>query len=142
LKKKGLKVELAFEWIKLKLYEGTPYPFVDQVYTFGKQFKQINQLKDKVDYIVTDSPILLSLMYGKSEGKEFLSFVRHCYFKFDNVDFVLERDHAYQSYGRNQNEEESNVMQKEIIKVLRDTGVQYSLIKSSNAVNDIMKAIL
>lgn len=139
MKKKHYKVELAYEWIKLKVYEGTPYPFIDQIYTFGKQNKQINQLKNAVDYIITDSPLLLSLYYGKNETEEFKALVRKSYFNYDNYDFIVERNHPYSEYGRNQNEQESDDIQKEIIKTLRDTGVKYNLIKSTNAVNDILK---
>ena len=32
----GYNVERADEWIKDKVYEGTKYPFKDQLYTFAK----------------------------------------------------------------------------------------------------------
>lgn len=139
MKKKHYKVELAYEWIKLKVYEGTPYPFIDQIYTFGKQHKQINQLKNAVDYIITDSPLLLSLLYGKNESEEFKDFVKKCYSNYDNYDFLIERNHPYCDYGRNQNEEQSIELQKELQGILLENSKSYFTIKSTNAVEEIVK---
>ena len=138
LKKKGYKVELAYEWIKFKVYEGTPYPFQDQIYAFAKQNKQIAQLKNHVDYIITDSPLLMSLHYGKNLPKSFQQLVLDCYNNYENYNFLVKRNHAYQDCGRLQSEQESDAMQKEIEDVLKNNGIPYVVLNSNECVSRII----
>ena len=138
MKKFGYNVELAFEWIKFKVYQEDAYPFKDQIYTFAKQNKQINQLTMQVDYIITDSPLLLSLLYGKNECKAFHDLVLYCYYKNKNYNFVVERNHNYQSIGRYQNEKESQELHKDILKILNTYHIPFTLVKSTNALETII----
>ena len=137
----GYSCELAYEWIKLKVYENTPYPFNDQIYTFGKQHKQIKQLMNKVDYIITDSPLLLSLVYGEHESDEFKELVKTTNNSYDNYHFVLERNHEYSNYGRLQNEQEANDIHSKIISMLNDNSILYIKVNSTNAADIIFDII-
>ena len=104
LKKAGYCTELAEEWIKDKVYEKAPYPFTDQIYTFAKQRKKIMmRLGDKnIQFIVTDSPILLSAIYMKEPDILFEKLILREFNKMNSINFFIERSdkRAYEQSGR------------------------------------------
>lgn len=61
LKMRGINVEYIPEYAKDKVWEDNTEVFKNQAYVFGKQSFRMSRCKDKVDVIVTDSPLLLSL---------------------------------------------------------------------------------
>ena len=65
LKMSGVKVELATEYAKDKVYDKSFKTLDDQFYVFGKQFHKIWRLVEDNDVIITDSPIILSVFYNK-----------------------------------------------------------------------------
>ena len=91
MKLAGMKVEEAPEWIKHKVYEEDPYPFKDQLYTLAKQNKQVRELDGKVDWCVTDSPILLSLIYGEGKTETFKKLVHETYDSYDNINIFIDK---------------------------------------------------
>lgn len=139
LKLAGMKVEWADEYVKAKLFEEAPYPFKDQLYTFAKQNKKIRQLCGKVDYVVCDSPLLLSLIYQKDEPKIFNQTVLEYFNQYDNINFLLKRTHKYHNEGRFQNEQESDKIANEIEKKLIELEVEYTLIPTNKAMDSILK---
>ena len=92
MKKHEISCEIASEWIKEKLYEENRYVFNDQIYVFAKQRKKLIQLLGKVDYVITDSPLVQSIIYGDS-SKAFNSLVLEEFKRFNNVNFVIHRTH-------------------------------------------------
>ena len=95
MKLKGLNVELASEWIKSKLFEGTNYPFKDQLYTFAKQNKKLREMLGKVDYIICDSPIVQGLVYDTQEPEIFTQTVLTYFNTYDNINFLLKRSYSF-----------------------------------------------
>ena len=67
LKCKGIECELTGEVAKDKVWDDNPWVLRNQPYIFGKQLHRIWRLEDKVDLIVCDSPILLSMIYSQEE---------------------------------------------------------------------------
>ena len=141
LKLKGLKVEISSEWIKEKLFEGTGYPFKDQLYTFAKQHKRIKQLYGKVDYIINDSPIFQSIIYQIDEPPIFTETVLAYFNQYENMNFFLERTHKYQNSGRHQTEEEAKEVGNNIEKALNDYKVEYIKIPTNQALEQILKVL-
>lgn len=71
LKMNGIDAELATEFAKDKLWEESKAVFENQSYIFGKQSFRLSRCKGKVEVIVTDSPLPLSIIYdGANENDE------------------------------------------------------------------------
>ena len=136
MKKDGICCEISNEWIKEKVYEGNNYVFSDQMYVFAKQRKKLMQLVGKVEYIVTDSPLLLSVIYGKESGT-FNSLVVEEFNRFINFNFLIVRNHQYQTYGRVQNEDQAQGISQRIASMLNYKQVEYSEIVSNNSAEEI-----
>lgn len=62
----GFSVECAWDYSKELLYEGK-LPKTSQMMIFYQQRKRIDRLLGKVDFILTDSPLLMGLVYGEKE---------------------------------------------------------------------------
>ncbi len=67
MKVRDLKVELVNEYVKSWAYMGRPIRSFDQVYIFGKQINAEDRLlfHSKLDYIISDSPILIQCCYAQ-----------------------------------------------------------------------------
>lgn len=63
MKDAGLSVELVREYVKDWAWEKRHVSNYDQFYLFGKQIRRESMLYEKVDYIVTDSPVFQGLYY-------------------------------------------------------------------------------
>lgn len=118
LKHAGINCELVTEYAKDKVWEDSLEVLGNQIYVFGKQYHRIYRLLDKVDYIITDSPLLLSIHYAKAHGPLFKGLVYEVYNSMKNIDIFLERQKKYQAIGRLQTEEEAKAIDKEIRNIL------------------------
>lgn len=141
LKMKGIECELCHEWIKMKLYEGTTYPFHDQLYTYAKQNKLLNQVNTKVDYIVTDSPSVQCIAYDEKEPKVFKQMALDYFNQYDNLNIFLERTHKYQPSGRNQTEEQAAVVGDKIKNMLDELGICYKTLYANTALENILEIL-
>lgn len=141
LKLKGLNVELANEWIKQKVYEGTPYPFKDQLYTSAKQNKKLREMIGKVDYIISDAPLLMGLVYQSSEPPIFNELLLEYFNMYDNVNFFLERRHKYYTEGRIQTEQESDELGNKVKLILNEHNIPYTCLQSTEAVDRIIQIL-
>lgn len=65
MKMQGAHCEMVREYVKQLAWDGIKVGPLDQPYLFGKQCKYESRLYNKVEYIVTDSPLLLSPFYEK-----------------------------------------------------------------------------
>lgn len=147
LKLAGVNAELITEFAKDKVWEENSVIFQpdNQVYIFGKQFYRMNRCKDKVDVIVTDSPLLLSSFYNSSKilGEEFNKMVYNCFCSFNNKTYLLKRVKPYNPNGRLQTEEESNALEFPLIGNLDFWNIPYVIHKGDiKDYNDIVNEIL
>ena len=88
MKVAGFNVDLASEWIKEKVYENAPYPFKDQLYTFAQQNKRLNQMINKADYVICDSPLLQICVYKSCEPEIFDQMALAYYNRYDNINIL------------------------------------------------------
>lgn len=127
LKMRGVNAELVTEFAKDKVWEGSKAVFENQAYIFGKQYFRISRVKDKVDVVVTDSPIILSCFYGKNDpilGEEFNAFVKKVSASFCSLNAFIDRVKPYNPVGRFQTEEQSDEISQKLQDLLASYGVQ------------------
>jgi hypothetical protein len=146
MKKKGIKVELITEYAKDVVYQESFFKLKDQLYIFTKQHHNVWKIRNKVDYAVVDSPLLLSLHYFQEndiyDEDLFKSFVFDVFNKYDNINIFLERDHTvhpYQEYGRTQSKEEAEDIDTNLLKILDEYNIPYVKMKIHD---DIEKEIV
>jgi len=125
LKMAGVNAELVTEFAKDKVWEDTHAPFENQMYMFAKQWFRITRCENKVDVIVTDSPIILSLIYQTDPrlGEEFNALVLKIFNQYNNVTYFLNRVKPYNPVGRFQTEAESDALSKKIKSVFEEHNI-------------------
>lgn len=117
LKMKGINCELVTEYAKDKVWEEDTTALSNQAYVFGHQLFRLTKLEGKVDVVITDSPILLSIIYNKDMkrlGTAFNEVVKNCFESFDNINFFIHRVKPYNPVGRLQTEKESDKLSEDI----------------------------
>ena len=142
LKMKGVNCEMALEFAKDKVWEESFRTMDDQIYIFGKQFHRIWRLKDKVDVIICDSPLPISIVYDKENSQPFHALVMEQFNKFVNFNYLLERGVEYQSEGRVQTEEEAKEVDKTVKRVLDENNIEYKALPIDGAYQKIADEIL
>ena len=137
LKMKGYNVELSSEYAKDLVYENRSETFKDELYIFAKQAHRLFSLRNKVDIVVTDRPLIMSLVYNEyyntaPDAKEwnnaFNNIVRETWNRYDNIVYVLNRVNEYHHEGRNENEDQAKELDEMFKKKLEQYGVNYKLI--------------
>jgi hypothetical protein len=126
LKMLGVRSEIGPEFAKEKVWEESFKILEDQIYVFAKQRHTLIRVAGKVDVVVTDSPLLLSLIYGEGETREFHDLVLREDARFNQMHFFLDRhDGVYEQEGRIQDLEGARAIDRKILGVLDDNRITY-----------------
>lgn len=130
LKMKGVNCELVTEFAKDKTWEQNKTALDNQVYMFGKQFFRITKCADKVDVIITDSPLMLSTIYNTNPilGDEFNKLVYNVSESFTNKNYFIHRVKPYNPVGRSQSESEAKDLDTRIKDMLEAFDLDYTVI--------------
>ena len=138
---KGHRVELIQEFAKEKVWEEALKVLDDQTYIFAKQSRRMNRVRGKVDYIVTDSPLMLSHLYGADEPQAFLDLVTETFNSFNNVNIFLERGHKYDPVGRIQTEGESEALKPKILDIMHKLPNKYLKLRTPVQIPQVIESI-
>ena len=125
LKWQGINCELITEYAKDVVWDEAYKKLEDQIYIFGKQLHKIWRVSDKVDVAITDSPIILSLVYGKDMDPNFDRLVLNEFNKFDSVNIFLTRQKEYNPIGRTQTESQAKDVDVKVKKILNLYEIPY-----------------
>ena len=125
LKWRGINCEMAPEFAKEKVWEKSTNILRNQIYVFGKQYNTIHRLLGQVEIIITDSPLLLSTIYGTNETESFHKLVLETFNKQNNLNIFLFREKDYNPMGRLQTEDEAKDLDNEIRTLMDKYGVVY-----------------
>lgn len=131
LKLAGANVELVTEVAKDFVWSKRYDCMRSQPLIFGKQLYRIERLIDKVDIVVTDSPIILSPIYADKYPDSFAQSVVDIFNTFDNVNYFVKRVKPYVPIGRRQSAESSALLAQKIMDFLLDKAISYSIIEGN-----------
>ena len=142
LKWRGIDCEIATEYAKDKVWERSFDTLNCQTYVFGKQLHRMFRLRGKVEAIITDSPLLLSLIYDERKLPSFTQLVLDEFYSFYNINIFLKRIKKYNPNGRMQTEKEAKAIDRKIQKLLKTHDIPYSsIVGCRESVQDIADII-
>ncbi len=135
-----VNAEITGEVAKDLTWENRYRTLQNQTYVFGRQQQRIERLTEGVDVIICDSPLLLTSIFAPAHYPDcFHEFVRWSFNQYNNMNFLLERAKPYNERGRNQTEQESDLLHGEIVDMLNRYGVEYQIIQGNE---DGMEAVV
>ncbi len=144
LKELNVNCELVTEYAKELVWHKRSETMKDELYLFAKQNHRLCMLKDQVEIVVTDRPIILSSLYNDMYGDKseaFSNLVLHETNKYPNLNILLNRVKPYNPKGRVQTEEESDDMKPKIEKLLNSCQEYITLDADKDVVDNILKII-
>ena len=96
----GYEAEIVTEFYKDLVWGQEEKAKKDQIYVFGNQHFKIERLMGEVDFILVDSPLLLSLIYSDDEKLAQLALSEHL--KMNTLNIFVNRKMPYSPVGREQ----------------------------------------
>lgn len=143
LKRLGYNCELIMEYAKRCVWWGREHELLDQNYICAKQHHKMFMMKEKVEIIITDSPLLLSLLYTPDNYPvAFTHMVKFLFNDYNNLNVYLNRTHQYQSEGRLQSEAQADVIADRTKQMLYDYDVPFHDIDTDKSVLNISSLII
>lgn len=134
MKMQGLNVELVTEYAKDLVWEDNRHRLKDQVSMLARQNERLERLRDKVDYVITDSPLMLGILYinPKATYKASLEqLTMDLSDTYDTVNYMIKRAYAFNPIGRLQkNDIEVNKITKNLYALLDRYNIEYKTIES------------
>jgi nicotinamide riboside kinase len=118
LKQQGLTVELVREYAKNWAWRGEAVRIWDEPYLFTKQLRAESTLYGKVDYIVTDRPLGMSIVYEEFYNPD-CSLLRlmydeilnmQCARDVVNLNLLVKRTKKYVTAGRFETEDKARLL--------------------------------
>lgn len=145
-KRRGWNVELVTEVAKDLVWEGRHCALSNQAYVFGRQVQRIHRLEGQVDYVITDSPFLLSAIYAPADYPlAWEQVVVELWKRYDNVVAFLERGPWFDDRGRVHNLQASLEIDQQIAVLLAKhnithTQVSYGYRSPGEVLDDILSS--
>lgn len=140
LKLHDINCELITEYAKELTWDQSFRKLENQIYVFAKQYHAMWRVGDQVDVLVTDSPLFLSLFYGKEESEHFRNLVLETFNKYENMTYLLDRKKRYNPVGRSQTEQEARQIDQGIRDKLTEYGIPFKTLIGNEQAAEIIYA--
>ena len=131
LKRRGVNCEYIPEFAKDAAWEdrGKKF-FAAQQYIYGEQSWRQDRVKDDVDIMITDSPLIMAFVYmpDKFPIPSLKKAMMEDFNRYDNLNIFLRRSTKFNPSGRKQVEKESVKLDGDILEMLGEKNVEYSMI--------------
>jgi hypothetical protein len=153
MKKLGYNVELVTEYAKDCVYE-KQFQLLndDQLFVLANQNRRLQRIEESnenVDYVITDSPLLLSAIFADQHNYKhnYVSFQNFCidlFASYYNINLVLNRTALtkYDVNGRVEDEYEAVQLDNKILKTLNFWQFDYEIINDRNLRPEFISTIL
>ncbi len=157
MKKEGINVEMVPEFPKELAWSGDVSRMDDQLYIFAEQNRRLYSLQGKVDWIVTDIALPITIPYLMlpercskwerdhqtiNEWKNRIAdVILDTWELYDTVDVFIKRDISYDPNGRFETKDQSDVIEKNIFAQFKQFGKNQIITTTSLYVNDVPRAL-
>lgn len=161
MKAAGDNAELVTEYAKQLCWADCTKQLSNSMYVTAKQHKKLvevlgsglthNKGSRRLDYVVTDSPLLLgsfyALEYSTPYARELHTLVKALNASIEKdlqtkvLNVFIERDKKFNPAGRNHNEDQSDSAARSMINFVKFNTKDCLYTKSSTAINDVLNAI-
>ncbi len=141
LKQRQASVELVREYVKKWAWQGRKISGYDEFYFVGKQIHEESTLFGKVDYIVTDKPLLMDIYYSQRYASPTIAKgIRAAVTSFyaaaaedghQHLHVFLTRSKPYDARGRYEDEATARQMDGEIRDMLIELGYAYTVMPTT-----------
>lgn len=137
LKKIGCNKGFSAEYVSeaAKEYVWTDSPIMDgtekhQLILLGEQLHKLERLNGNVDFIITDSPIILNALYNKECTYGFEEMIIRLSRTYDSYNLFLERDLSvpYETAGRLQDLEGAQELDRKLKRILSKHGIPFKTV--------------
>ena len=153
MKKRHIKCDAPYEFPKELAWNESNKEIKDQLYVIANQHRGIVRSYGIVDYIILDSPLLLSLAYRDNYtseypanlyGESFESMMLDIHNQYDNINIFLERpEKTHENEGRFHDEDMSLKLDEKIMSILKDNKIDFINIKvNEQTINSILGLVL
>lgn len=154
LKWHNIDSEMCSEFAKELVWESRQETFKDELYIFAKQNHRLFRCNGKVDVIITDRPLIMSIVYNRFYGDSnkndwndaYENIVRETFNQYNNLNILLNRVKPFNPNGRNESQETAKEFDKLFKESLDELGINYLIYDGcedsvESIGNEILKAI-
>ncbi len=142
LKMRHYNVELVTEAAKEFTYEKRWKTLENQAYVFAKQLQKIHRVHGQADYLITDSPLLLSSIDAPKDYPEsFGEFIWDIWNSMANINFYIYRKAEYLNDGRKESSAQAEEIDAEILDYLKGRQIPFTTVdQDPTAIETILNA--
>ena len=130
----GYEAELVTEFVKDLIWEHAVKSVQDQIFIFSNQLFRIRRLLGEVEFIIVDSPVMLSLVY--SDDPVLHQLARSEHLKMNTYNVALKRAIKYSTIGRMQSEQEAIGVDEEVSSMLVSQGIDHDVFEGTQGGGD------
>lgn len=156
LKKKHYSCDAPYEFPKMLAWDNNGEAIKDQLYVIANQHRGIAKSFNKVDYIIVDSPILLSLIYKNhyvtdnndypsclyDEKFDNLLLSMHQYYDNLNIVLVRAKESQHNQKERYHDLNESIIIDEKIKSMLNKNNIPYFEVNvDDDPINEILNIL-
>lgn len=146
LKSQGVNCEYIQEYAKDKTWQGDRFSLTVQPYITCKQLYRQERVMNKVDVIITDSPIILGAVYGGLYATDkFNAWLIETFQSFNSLNIFLTRNldnHPYNPAGRSQTLDQAIEVDRMVRELLNKNEIPYTdLLVTPDTTDQIVKHV-
>lgn len=132
LKQADVNCELVTEYAKDLVWGENLAQLGNQVYILGKQHNRLWRLQGKVDVVVTDCPLFLSVYYGDHMSDAYKALALELFDSMDNMTWYLQRVKKFNPAGRVQDEAKAKQIDRTLWSLLCEYDVPFDSIEAND----------
>lgn len=134
MRMKGISCEYVPEFAKELSRSGDFESIENQFYISAVQYHRQFRLLGKVDFIITDSPVLSGIVYDQQLLPGFNKILQVIHSQNSSVNILLKRDDSkgYEAEGRHHTGMEAGWIDEKIEQMLDEYGVDYCVVRATD----------